>query len=320
MKRNTLAMQLGFAVVGLAGVVAAGCGDDHGLGKTEGGVVDTAASLGGQIGSTSSPGGQAGTEAAAGAMAGASGGAEVDAAVGISGTGGMAGTKGTIGAGGSAGAKSTGGVLVTGGTIGAGGAKGGSRAGADAAVDGLTSDGSGKPDGANDAGAKDAQAFETQSGRDSTLATDATLVCPALCDLFCANGNLRDENGCELCICNSAPPCPAMKCQACANGYVRDTNGCLTCTCAPDPSVPCNQLLDLRTCGSISHCRWLAPPCSISGGNKLVDAETGCYERVDCATDSDCKVSGTACAQRAVDPDPYGAGGDWCGMTVHVCL
>jgi hypothetical protein len=292
------------AVIASAGIVATGCGDSGGLqsARTDGGASDAAASLGGQAGSTSAMGGTAGTPD----------------------TGGVAGTKGTgvtggsVDTGGAAGTKGSGGVAGSGGMVGSGGAKGGSDGGADAAVDVSTSDRGGTVDGAADAGAKDGSASETPALPDSSVASDGAVVCGPVCLMYCAYGNVLDENGCELCACNSPPPCPGMKCQACTYGYVRDTNGCLTCTCAPGPSVPCSQIPDLRVCEASTHCRWLTPGCAM-GGNPLAESESGCYEQVDCFTTSDCSETGSTCVDRTVAP-PGGPGGDWCGMTVRICL
>ena len=292
MKRPTYSIPIGIAVIAFGGMVATGCGDSGGLGsgKTDGGASDAAASLGGQSGSISSSGGAAGSP-------------------GTGGTAGSLGTGGAVDAGGLAGAKGAGGMA------GSGGSKGGSDGGVDAAVDVVKPDGGGTLDGAADAGAKDASASETLP--DSSVASDA--ACGPVCLMYCTYGNVLDENGCEICACNSPPPCPAMKCQTCTYGYVRDTNGCLTCTCAPGPSVPCSQLLDLRLCEASTHCRWLAPGCAM-GGTPLAESESGCYESVDCLSTSDCSKTGSTCVDRVVDPDPYSEGGDWCGMTVRICL
>lgn len=298
MKRATYSIPIGIAVIVVAGMVATGCDDGGGLGsgKTDAGASDAVASLGGQSGSTLSAGGTTSTPGTGGAM-------------GTGGAAGSVGTGGAVDAGGLAGAKGTGGMTGSGGTTGSGGSKGGSDGGVDAAVDVSTSDGGGRVDGAADAGAKDASASETPA------LPDAPVVCGPICDIYCAYGNVLDENGCPTCACNP-PPCPSMPCPSCAYGYVRDSNGCWTCTCAPVAS--CSQLLDLHLCEASSHCRWLTPGCAM-GANPLAQSESGCYEQVDCLTTSDCTETGSTCVDRTVAP-PGGPGGDWCGMAVRICL
>jgi hypothetical protein len=107
-----------------------------------------------------------------------------------------------------------------------------------------------------------------------------------------------------------------MKCQACPYGNVQEFTGCLTCTCLPDPSLPCKQL-DASQCGTSAHCRWLVPGCGM-GIAPLPDS--GCYEKVDCLSTSDCSETGSTCVTRSANPNPSVEGGDWCGMSVTVCL
>ena len=108
----------------------------------------------------------------------------------------------------------------------------------------------------------------------------------------------------------------AMKCASCPYGYAKDASGCLTCTCLPDPSLPCKQL-DATQCGTSTHCRWLVPGCGM-GIAPLPDS--GCYEKVDCLSTSDCSETGSTCVTRSANPNPSVEGGDWCGMSVSVCL
>jgi Antistasin family len=65
-------------------------------------------------------------------------------------------------------------------------------------------------------------------------------VCGPVCDIFCANGNVLDGNGCPTCSCKPDPPgCPLilLDCAAndCAYGFAADANGCQSCQCAPAP-------------------------------------------------------------------------------------
>jgi hypothetical protein len=138
--------------------------------------------------------------------------------------------------------------------------------------------------------------------------------CDVVCTIDCQYGYVMDPAGCPTCTCNSPPPCPGMKCAACPYGYVKDASGCLTCTCLPDPSLPCKQL-DSIQCGRSTHCRWLTPGC----GMVAPLPGSGCYENVDCLSTSDCSETGSACVDRSAAP-PGGPGGDWCGMTVRICL
>jgi hypothetical protein len=353
MKLPTRSTSIDFRVAVLVGMVAAGCGNDNrgvGLGKTDGGVFDAAASPGGQTGSTSSQGGTAGASGGVqnGGATGTGGGLgtkSTSSAGGSADTGGGLGTKstgstggsvdtggglgtkdtgstgGSVGTGGGLGTKSTGGVTLSGGTIGSGGAKGGSIVGADAAVDVSTSDGGGKLDGAADAGAKDATSFETRAVPDSSVAVDGNVVCGPVCNVYCSYGNVLDANGCPTCACNVQPTsCALRDCMQCPRGYLRDSSGCLTCTCVPDPSLPCNTFQDVSLCSASTHCRWLAPGCGLFSSNDISASETGCYEAANCTQNSDCSKAGTACVQRTVNPHPPFEGGDFCNIVVSVCL
>jgi len=74
--------------------------------------------------------------------------------------------------------------------------------------------------------------------------------CPEIkCMRFCEYGNIKDENGCDTCMCNELDPrkkyrdtgipgesyrrCPKRNCPAivCDFGFFKDKNGCDTCKC-----------------------------------------------------------------------------------------
>ena len=95
-------------------------------------------------------------------------------------------------------------------------------------------------------------ASETRATPDSSVAPDAKVVCGPVCDIYCANGNVLDANGCPTCACkpppDGGPACPCapgtmqnafgcLTCGTCSFGYVLDPTGCPTCTCNSPPSV-----------------------------------------------------------------------------------
>jgi hypothetical protein len=326
--------------------------------KADAGLSDAAAGRGGQAGSISSRGGTAGTGGvvqsggvagtkATGGTAGIGGSVQP---VGTAGTGGgvqpvgtagagggvqpvgTAGTKGTAGttsspgtggtagsvdAGGAAGTKGTGGA-GSGGTVGSGGARGGNTGVVDAAVDVPISDGSGRGDGASDAGAKDALASETRAAPDSSLMIDARVVCPPVCLIYCAYGNVLDANGCPTCACNPAPTvCPAIKCKACSFGYLLDASGCQTCTCAPDPNLPCSQYSDATSCGASATCRWIEPGCNYFGTLPLPAAICHDSAGVGCTASNPCPA-GQTCVQWVINPCSGGVC-QACGSVVGIC-
>jgi hypothetical protein len=194
-------------------------------------------------------------------------------------------TAGATGAGGSAGSLSN-----------PGGVEAGGSAGADAAGDVSRPDASG-------------------AVTDSSVASDVKVPCGPVCLMYCYYGNLLDENGCEICACNSPPPCPGMKCASCPYGYVHDVNGCLTCTCLPDPNVPCSQIFDGIQCGTRGNCAWLEPGHCVSPPPVV----RGCYDlaAINCSTDKDCS-DGRTCVTRGTKPCTVGC--DICGYTVDICL
>jgi hypothetical protein len=61
-----------------------------------------------------------------------------------------------------------------------------------------------------------------------------------MCNLACADGFVRDANGCATCACRPAASCapPGVSCVACAFGYRSGPNGCRTCACE-DPPAGC---------------------------------------------------------------------------------
>ena len=319
MKRLGYSISIGIAVIALAGMVATGCGDSGGLqsGKTDGGASDAAASLGGQAGSSVGGGaGSAGTGGVAGSKdtGGVAGSQDTGGVAGSKGTGGAA---GSVDAGGVAGSKGTGGMAGSGGTTGSGGTAGGGSGGVDAAVDVSKPDGGGIVDVAADAGAGDAPAPDARVVPDSSVAPDVEVVCGPVCLMYCTYGNVLDENGCELCACNSPPPCPAVKCQACLYGYLHDADGCPTCTCLTDPRLPCSQL-DATQCGASANCRWLEPGCNFFGTLPLPAAICHDSAGVGCTPSNPCP-DGQACTQRVINPC---SGGDClaCGSVVSICL
>jgi hypothetical protein len=194
-------------------------------------------------------------------------------------------TAGATGAGGSAGSLSN-----------PGGVEAGGSAGADAAGDVSRPDASG-------------------AVTDSSVASDVKVPCGPVCLMYCYYGNLLDENGCEICACNSPPPCPGMKCASCPYGYVHDVNGCLTCTCLPDPSVPCSQILDGIQCGTRGNCAWLEPGYCVSPPPVV----RGCYDlaEINCSMEKDCS-DGRTCVTRVTKPCTVGC--DICGYPVDICL
>ena len=132
-------------------------------------------------------------------------------------------TAGSAGSAGTAGSADAGGAVGSGGATGLGGTKGCCSVGVDAAGD------VSKPDGGG---------------------TDGKVVCGPVCLIYCAYGNVVDENGCETCGCKPPPtvnptcPCASgtaqtvygcLTCGYCANGYTLDANGCPTCACNPPP-------------------------------------------------------------------------------------
>ena len=285
-------------------MVATGCSGSGLRSGRDSGASDAVASLGGQAGSTALAGGANGTD--------------------------TAGAAGSPSTGGSADA---GGVVGLGGTTGLGGTKGCCSVGADAAGDVSKPDGGGTDgkvvcgpvclaycpygnvldeNGCEICGCKPPPTVNPTCPCDSGTAQTAygCLTCG-----YCANGYVLDANGCPTCSCNP-PSCPARKCASCLYGYVNDASGCPTCTCLPDPSLPCKQL-DATQCGTSTHCRWLVPGCGM-GIAPLPDS--GCYEKVDCLSTSDCSETGSTCVTRSANPNPSVEGGDWCGMSVSVCL
>ncbi|HET6279352.1 MAG TPA: hypothetical protein VFH73_00240 [Polyangia bacterium] len=147
------------------------------------------------------------------------------------------------------------------------------------------------------------------------------VMCPPVCDIFCANGNVRDANGCELCKCNPPPACQPVACKlGCPNGYKKDGNGCDTCACNPPPNV-CPALGCLPMCAygtkkdangcetcqcnpaptcSKDSCgpapgapNYICPDGSVAGPVCTADANGKCgWKFVDCAT----VCPGVACA------------------------
>ncbi|XP_064596419.1 antistasin-like [Liolophura sinensis] len=73
-----------------------------------------------------------------------------------------------------------------------------------------------------------------------TAATSPPVQCPPICFMWCSTGNVRDQNGCELCMCRPAPNddfsvCPPQCRMGCAYGFVRDENNCDICQCRDPP-------------------------------------------------------------------------------------
>jgi hypothetical protein len=366
MRPATYSIPIGIAAIALAGIVMTGCSGSGLRSGRDGGEADAVASLGGQAGSTASAGGAGG-------------------AIWTTDTAGAAGSPGT---GGSADA---GGVVGSGGATGLGGTKGCCSVGADAAGDVSKPDGGGTDgnvvcgpvcliycaygnvvdeNGCETCGCKppptvnptcpcaagtaqtaygcltcgyctngyvlDANGCPTCSCnppscpamkcascpygylKDASGCPTCTCLpdCDVVCTIDCQYGYPIDATGCPICACNPPPACPARKCQTCTYGYAQDFTGCLTCTCLPDPSLPCKQL-DASQCGTSTHCRWLVPGCGM-GIAPLPDS--GCYEKVDCLSTSDCSETGSTCVTRSANPNPSVEGGDWCGMSVSVCL
>ena len=203
--------------------------------------------------------------------------------------------------GGQAGSTGTGGAAGAGGTVGSGGTKGGESGGVDAAVGVSKPDGGGSVDAAVDAGAEDVPASETRAAPDSSVAPDAKVGCGPVCDIYCANGNVLDANGCPTCACkplpDGGPACPCapgtmqnafgcLACGTCSFGYTLDPTGCPTCTCNSPPSV-CPGMKcaacppgyeNARDANGCLTCN-CAPALSCS---QLSDA-TSCGARGDCA-------------------------------------
>ncbi|XP_064598072.1 BPTI/Kunitz domain-containing protein 4-like isoform X2 [Liolophura sinensis] len=65
----------------------------------------------------------------------------------------------------------------------------------------------------------------------------AILRCPAVCAIYCPNGNVLDHRGCPTCRCRTDPPptCGPVCAIYCPNGNVLDHRGCPTCRCRPGP-------------------------------------------------------------------------------------
>jgi len=67
-------------------------------------------------------------------------------------------------------------------------------------------------------------------------------ICPeVMCLMHCELGYVVDENGCDTCECIPEPPiCPEIMCRMyCEDGYVTDDNGCMTCECNQKPPNYC---------------------------------------------------------------------------------
>jgi hypothetical protein len=191
--------------------------------------------------------------------------------------GGSGGNGGGTEAGSTAGTTGTGGSAVP--PSSAGGAEAGSGPGADAAGDVTRLDGGG-------------------AVPDSSVPSDAKVLCGPVCLNYCPYGNLLDENGCEVCGCKPPPtvnpmcPCASgtaqgdygcLTCGYCANGYVLDVSGCSTCSCNPPPcparkcaSCPYGYVKDVNGCLT---CTCLPDP-SVPCGQIL--------DRTKCGTRGDC--------------------------------
>lgn len=107
------------------------------------------------------------------------------------------------------------------------------------------------------------------------------VVCPAVCDIYCENGNVLDANGCPTCRCN--PPSTTDKCATvrCAAGYHCETKAgscvpdvtdvAVACggfagkacpgsgQCIDDPSDSCDPKNGGADCGGICTCAGPVP-------------------------------------------------------------
>jgi Antistasin family len=219
--------------------------------------------------------------------------------------GGSGGTSGGVEAGSTAGTTGAGGSAVP---LSSPGAEAGGSAGADAAGDVSRLDGGG-------------------AVLDSSVPSDVKVLCGPVCLNYCPDGNLLDENGCEVCGCkpppDSGPACACgpgtmqnafgcLTCGYCANGYVLDATGCPTCTCNSPPSV-CPGMKcaacppgyeNVRDASGCLTCN-CAPvtPCS-----QILDG-IECAARGDCAwLEPGCNYFGTLPLPAAICHDSAGVG------------
>ncbi|GFN75619.1 cysteine-rich motor neuron 1 protein [Plakobranchus ocellatus] len=94
--------------------------------------------------------------------------------------------------------------------------------------------------------------------------------CPALtCPRPCFNGYVKDEKGCNTCVCR--PRCYMKACPAeCSHGSFTDSEGCPTCQCRPQP-LTCHQdiasLCTQGVCPNACACRPFCFPSPQDGGS-----------------------------------------------------
>ncbi len=156
-------------------------------------------------------------------------------------------------------------------------------------------------------------AYWRDDGRTASR-TDAKATCQPTCEIYCANGNVLDENGCPTCTCKPDARCLITDCipMDCPYGQLLTADGCLLCVCA---SAPCRDHVSPADCSLNGACRWLEPGC----GSPALAA--GCYSlaEMNCVLGLPCPT-GKTCQKRVIDPCGGRSDCNACGQTVSFCL
>jgi len=228
------------------------------------------------------------------------GGATVGTGGTVPGTGGsVTGAGGATGTGGSVtetgGATSTGGAKTgTGGSTATGGS--GAVGGTETGLGGNAATGGASSGGITGGGEKTGGAV-ADAGPSKDASRD--VICPPVCNIYCAYGNEVDTNNCELCKCKLAPldggtskdtglvVCPPVCEIYCPNGNVPDEHGCATCTCKPAPADAAVDAISVD--GDVHVC--LALPCP-----PIVCANGYAKDSYGCSTCACASEPGSTCA------------------------
>jgi len=114
-------------------------------------------------------------------------------------------------------------------------------------------------------------------------------ACGPVCDIYCAYGNVLDQNGCPTCACQ--PRCPDLKCAtplSCPKDATLPPGACPSCGCPPCPagtselcdmsSPPQCECVTPATCDGVApeQCTDSIPPhCTCDSGLACAKIECG---------------------------------------------